>query len=81
LRGLKLYELGRSDGRGTHARSQGGVPGAIGMEWLGVQALVPGGAILTFCTKEISEPGGTSAPLMLALVTSDSFANEKAVCV
>lgn len=33
----------------------------------------------TFCTKEMRDPGGTSAPLMLALVTSDSLANEKAV--
>ncbi len=35
----------------------------------------------TFCTKEMSDPGGTSAPLMFALVTKLSFAKVKAVCV
>jgi hypothetical protein len=35
----------------------------------------------TFCTNEMSDPGGTSAPLMLAFVTKLSFAKVKAVCV
>mmetsp|Transcript_14416 Transcript_14416/g.35251 ORF Transcript_14416/g.35251 Transcript_14416/m.35251 type:complete len:297 (-) Transcript_14416:64-954(-) len=37
--------------------------------------------IMPFCTNEIRDPGGTSAPLMFALVTKLSFANVKAVCV